>query len=109
MLLSDGGSRLAASNPSGLSAGTRAVLAIKDQRLRLKRAEPHADSMQLEARVESVAYLGTAIQYVCRCGAERLIALVGNDRSHHALEPGTSIRIEWSAEDAVLLPEGSKP
>jgi spermidine/putrescine ABC transporter ATP-binding subunit len=104
MLATDRGLRLPADNPLGLGPGDAAVLAVKDQRLRLHRQAP-ADRMRaLAARVESVAYLGTAIQYVCVSQELRVMALIGNDSRHEPIDPGTELWIDWSAGDAVLLP-----
>jgi spermidine/putrescine ABC transporter ATP-binding subunit len=98
------GARLIADNPLGLAAGATAVLAVKDQRLRLNAAPPPGGCNVVAANVESVAYLGTAIQYVCRSKEQRLIALIGNDSRHEPIRPGTPLWLEWSASDAVLLP-----
>jgi len=106
LLATGEGLRLLADNPLGLAAGEPAVLAVKDQRLRLHAEAPAGAANVLAATVESVAYLGTAIQYVCRSNELRMIALIGNDSRHEPIRPGTTLWIDWSPGDAVLLPQG---
>jgi putative spermidine/putrescine transport system ATP-binding protein len=92
------------SNPLRLAARSPALLAVKDQRIRLRGARSPAALNSLAATVESVAYLGTAVQYVCRADARSVVALVGND-GHQPLLPAESpVWIEWDPDDAVLLP-----
>jgi hypothetical protein len=77
---------------------------VKDQRVRLRGAQSPTALNSLAATVESVAYLGTAVQYVCRVGERSVVALVGND-GHQPLLPAESrVWIEWDPDDAVLLP-----
>jgi ABC-type Fe3+/spermidine/putrescine transport system ATPase subunit len=93
-----------ASNPLHLAARSPALLAVKDQRVRLRSAPSPAALNSLAATVESVAYLGTAVQYVCRAGERAVVALVGNDGHQSLLPAQTRIWIEWDPDDAVLLP-----
>jgi spermidine/putrescine ABC transporter ATP-binding subunit len=93
-----------ASNPLHLAARSPALLAVKDQRVRLRSAQSPAALNSLAATVESVAYLGTAVQYVCRAGERSVVALVGNDGHQSLLPAQTQVWIEWDPDDAVLLP-----
>lgn len=97
------GRRLHAGNPLGLAGGSQAVLSVKDQRTRLSPSP--APGHAFAATVESVAYLGTAIQYVCRSNGQAVMALVSNDGQSAVLSPETNVWIDWQPRDAVLLPE----
>jgi spermidine/putrescine ABC transporter ATP-binding subunit len=92
------------SNPLRLAARSQALLAVKDQRVRLRSAPSPAALNSLVATVESVSYLGTAVQYVCRAGEHSVVALVGNDGHQSLLSAQTRVWIEWDPDDAVLLP-----
>jgi spermidine/putrescine transport system ATP-binding protein len=104
-LRTEDGILLRAHNSLRLAVGTAAVLAVKDQRLRLHLDATAAGAAAISATVESVAYLGTAIQYACRSNGRVVMALVGNDGHGVSISPETKIWIEWSPTDAVLLPE----
>jgi spermidine/putrescine ABC transporter ATP-binding subunit len=93
-----------ASNPLRLAARSPALLAVKDQRVRLRSAQTPAALNSLPATVESVSYLGTAVQYVCRAGERSVVALVGNDGHQPLLSPDARVWVEWHPDDAVLLP-----
>jgi spermidine/putrescine ABC transporter ATP-binding subunit len=104
ILRGEDGWLLHGSNPLRLAARSRAFLAVKDQRIRLRGAPSPSAVNSLAATVESVSYLGTAVQYVCRAGQRPVVALVGND-GHQALLPAQSpVWVEWDPDDAVLLP-----
>ncbi len=105
LLRAEDGAVLRADNPLRLRSGESAVLAVKDQRVRLRLDATPAAANAVEATVESVAYLGTAIQYVCRSNGRTLMALVSNDGQGASISPETRVWIEWSPSDAVLLPE----
>ena len=104
-LRTEDGILLRADNSLRLAAGAAAVLAVKDQRLRLHLDATAAGAAAISATVESVAYLGTAIQYACKSNGRVVMALVGNDGQGVSISPETKIWIEWSPTDAVLLPE----
>jgi spermidine/putrescine ABC transporter ATP-binding subunit len=93
-----------ASNPLRLAARSPALLAVKDQRVRMCSAPSPAALNSLAATVESVSYLGTAVQYVCRAGERSVVALVGNDGHQPLLRPDARVWVEWHPDDAVLLP-----
>jgi|RhiMetdeSRZDD1v2_1073273.scaffolds.fasta_scaffold10116_2 spermidine/putrescine ABC transporter ATP-binding subunit len=93
-----------ASNPLHLAVRSPALLAVKDQRVRLRSVRSPAALNSLLATVESVSYLGTAVQYVCRVGERSVVALVGNDGHQPLLHPETRVWVEWHPDDAVLLP-----
>ena len=93
-----------ASNPLHLTARSPALLAVKDQRVRLRSTQSSAALNSLAATVESVSYLGTAVQYVCRAGERSVVALVGNDGRQSLLSAQARVWIEWDPDDAVLLP-----
>ena len=92
------------SNPLHLRVRQPAVLSVKDQRVRLRSAPTPSAANSLPATVESVAYLGTAVQYVCRIGGRSVVALVANDGHQPIRAPATRVWVEWHPEDAVLLP-----
>ena len=82
---------------------------MKDQRVRLRSTQSSctqssATLNSLAATVESVSYLGTAVQYVCRAGERSVVALVGNDGRQSLLSAEARVWIEWDPDDAVLLP-----
>ena len=105
LLRTEDGLLLRAGNPLRLGVGATAVLAVKDQRVRMHLHRDAAGPAAIAATVESVAYLGTAFQYACRSNGRAVIALVGNDGQGASISPQTRVWIEWAPQDAVLLPE----
>jgi spermidine/putrescine ABC transporter ATP-binding subunit len=104
VLQGEDGRLLHGSNPWHLALHTPAVLSVKDQRIRLRPAPSPTALNSLPAVVESVSYLGTAVQYVCRTGERAVVALVGNDGHLAILPSDVKVWVEWDPDDAVLLP-----
>jgi spermidine/putrescine ABC transporter ATP-binding subunit len=104
VLRGEDGQLFHASNPLQLAVRSPAVLSVRDQRLRLRAAKSPAAANSLPATVDSVSYLGTAVQYVCRIGGRSVVALVGNDGHQAILSPEARVWVEWHPDDAVLLP-----
>jgi spermidine/putrescine ABC transporter ATP-binding subunit len=104
VLRGEGGHLFHAGNPLHLAVRSPAVLSVKDQRIRLRPARSPAAVNSLPATIESVSYLGTAVQYVCRIEGRPIVALVGNDGHQPVLSADARVWVEWHPDDAVLLP-----
>jgi spermidine/putrescine ABC transporter ATP-binding subunit len=105
VLLENGTSALA-SLPSGTSApadDTRVVTAIRPEKLVLNAPERGA---MLQARLEEVVYVGTAIHYHLRTLAgTRLVAYRQNGTAAPpGLTPGANVAVSWDRDALRLLP-----
>jgi putative spermidine/putrescine transport system ATP-binding protein len=91
---------------AGLSVGSRAVVAVRPERIRISNgaAQP-ADENGVAGVVTDVIYLGRSRRFVVRLGDGQEVSSyeqVGADRE---LAPGAAVHLSWRAEDATALPE----
>jgi spermidine/putrescine transport system ATP-binding protein len=95
------GERLAA-GPEGLSAGTRAMLVIRPEDVRLRPADAAAGS--LRATVADVAFLGSQRLLRLESRAAGPLASVGSGHDS-PLERGAEVGLEWDDAAAWVVPE----
>ena len=94
---------------ASLATGDEAVLAVRPEKLSLRRADATPDGdegdQRLDARVHDVQYLGTDTRYQLEAEAGMLTARVQNRRvgRAEAFAVGDAVRVAWRAADAGLL------
>jgi putative spermidine/putrescine transport system ATP-binding protein len=91
---------------AGLTVGSRAVVAVRPERIRISNgATQPAVENGAAGVLTDVIYLGRSRRFVVRLGDGQEVSSyeqVGSDRE---LAPGTAVHLSWRAEDATALPE----
>jgi len=93
-----------ASVPASVSAiedGRRISAMIRPERIRLRRRDFPAG---VDATVLECIYHGSAVRYVVRLASGGEMTALSQD-PEPVFEPGTEIKLEWSAEDLWIIPE----
>ncbi|MCI0678031.1 MAG: ABC transporter ATP-binding protein [Actinobacteria bacterium] len=88
-----------------LKPGDAAVLIVRPESCVIAPPElgPN-DSERLTATIEQVIYLGSTVKYVLEFQGSRLYARLNPQHSEWRLEPGSRTVVQWSADDAVIVP-----
>jgi putative spermidine/putrescine transport system ATP-binding protein/spermidine/putrescine transport system ATP-binding protein len=106
VVMLENGKSAAASLPAGMAApgeGARVVTAVRPEKLVLNAPERGA---MLQAKLEDIVYVGTAIHYHLRTAAgTRLVAYRQNGTAPPALTPGADVAVSWDRDALRLLPE----
>ena len=86
--------------------GALVVAAVRPEKLVLKAGGP-ATTRALQARLENLVYVGTAVHFHLRTAeGARLVAYRQNDSAPPAgLQPGVEVQVTWDPGAARLLPE----
>ncbi|MGE3147918.1 MAG: ABC transporter ATP-binding protein [Pseudorhodoplanes sp.] len=93
-------------NSGGLSAGSKAVMTVRPERVSIGTRQPDSSVNALDGRVRDVIYLGQACKIVINWGSGReLIALQqASSFGERDVEPGAQVTAQWSAVDCNVLP-----
>jgi putative spermidine/putrescine transport system ATP-binding protein len=105
--LNDGGLVSAAVAAGAMPVeGAQVVAAVRPEKLVLKAGSP-ATTGGLQARLENLVYVGTAIHFHLRTpDGTHLVAYRQNDSAPPAgLQPGAAVQVTWDPGAARLLPE----
>ncbi len=103
------GERIAVEAPMGASAGDRLTLAVRPERLLVRRSEAGdpGDGSRLRGTVAFVVYLGTLTQiHVDTSLGSRLVAHRLSDDGAEELREGDPVVVTWGGDDAYPLGEG---
>jgi putative spermidine/putrescine transport system ATP-binding protein len=106
--LESAGMRLRAIATRQPTAGARAVVSVRPERIALQAGDPPAGAENaIGGSVTDVVYLGRSRKYVIRTEAGQEVVSLQQARSGNepGFEIGTRISLRWQAEDATVLPD----
>ncbi|MER3456357.1 MAG: spermidine/putrescine ABC transporter ATP-binding protein, partial [candidate division GAL15 bacterium] len=87
-----------------MERGTRAVLALRPETLRI--GDPHQLPDGLRGRVVLTQYLGSWIRYEVEMDAGRVLLVdVHHPRGHRILSPGQPVALSFDPEAVLVFPE----
>ena len=102
----NGGALRLRARDGGLSVGTRAVVAVRPERVRIADgAGDPGDENGVTGVLSDVIYLGRSRRYVVRLGDGQEVSSYEQVGSGRDLGPGARVKLSWRAEDATALPE----
>jgi len=102
----NGGTLRLRARDSGLPVGTRAVVAVRPERMQIADgAGDPGDENGVTGMLSDVIYLGRSRRYVVRLGDGQEVSSYEQVGSERVLGPGTPVQLSWRAEDATALPE----
>ncbi len=104
LLATDDGLRLKAPATSGVSSGQRALLVIKEERVRLLAADRVDTDNYVDAVCEISTFLGSTLRFKCRLrNGDIVSACVSADQVPGELRAGDPVRLGWSVDDSSLI------
>ena len=90
-----------------IAVGAPAVVAVRQERVRVLRASGGGYDNLLPARIELLNYLGASIQLVCSAGGRTLTAVLGAVGETDApRERGAAVLLGWREGDALVFASG---
>ena len=90
----------------GLPAGSRAVVAVRPERVRIADGGGGpASENGVSGVLTDIIYLGRSRRFVVRLGDGLEVSSYEQVGSDRALAPGSTVHLSWRAEDATALPE----
>ena len=94
-------------NAGNLSQGSEAVLFVRPERLRLTGVETSETDNLIESAVETASFEG-AFAHIFLGGADgrSIVLYAPNDGNMPSIRPGAPAKVQFSAEDAIILPKG---
>jgi putative spermidine/putrescine transport system ATP-binding protein len=98
-----GGTRLLAVVRGGLSTGTRVVVAIRPERIRMQAG--NASASAFSGQLVDVIYLGSTRKYLVRLptGQECTVLKQADAAESSGLKPGDAVTLSWETEHATAF------
>ncbi len=99
----DSGERIVAKTVNNGGAGTRTVLSLRPERVKVLTEKSNLEN-QVQARVEELIYLGDHIRTrMSVANQDDFIVKIPNSSNHAQLQPGNTISIGWRARDCHAM------
>ncbi len=100
------GTKLAAGcNIDGISAGQRATLMVRPERLQITSTEPAAGGTHVAGTVSDLTFQGPVVRLVVTAAdGAQVLAHVGPDSDLPLLRPGDNVWATWPSDAALVLP-----
>ncbi|MFI5287489.1 MAG: ABC transporter ATP-binding protein [Candidatus Dormibacteria bacterium] len=95
------------SRVTGLADGASVVLTLRPELMRLVPAVEDATpgTTQLAGRLMATTYLGATSRHEIGLPDGRMVAILTLGREGLGIAPGDDVRVEWRADDGILLPD----
>ncbi len=101
----DTGQHIAAQIDAGMPAGSKVLICVRPEKLRLRPTEN--GDVRVDGTVVESVYLGTATNYIVELSpGVRLVAIESNDRtatSEQRLSRGSKVTVGWLPEHGRVL------
>lgn len=106
-ITSPGLGNLVAQSDKKWNAGTRAITAVRPERILLSRVSLQGMVNEFEARVETIVYSGPTTSYQIRVNRDTLLTVreanVGTDKVASDLRQGETVWVHWEPASSLLL------
>lgn len=100
---------LLASSSAEMRRGQRAAIVVRPERMNVRpiSAAPASHENVLRGTVHQIIYLGSSRKLEIRVAGDKLALVREHVGARFSVQEGDLVDIVWSADDAVLLPDGN--
>jgi spermidine/putrescine transport system ATP-binding protein len=104
------GAIVQAALPRPLATGTKAVLSVRPESVRLQSVS-HADVTRtmLTGNIQDVIYLGPSLRVSVSVSPSLLVWAELREGEAHGLKPGERVALNWAPASAMVIEEGTGP